>query len=90
VISWMPGLQAMIEPVESAPFNVMDRARAVEWKGIRLRFQRDADDVKLATRDLIDTCFRSLAWPTSGVVLGCLASVCSVLPDGWHLVQAGG
>jgi hypothetical protein len=51
----------MIAPVE-VPFYVMDRARAVEWKGIRMRFQRDAEDIKLATRDLIDTCFRCW-WP---------------------------
>lgn len=55
---WEACLQAMIAPVEGVSFNVLDKARSMEWKGIRLRFGRDADDIKLATRDLIDTCFR--------------------------------
>ena len=50
--------QRMVAPVAGAGFCVADRGHAVEWKGLRLRFQRDAEDIKLATRDLIDTCFR--------------------------------
>lgn len=50
--------QRMVEPVESVAFNVMDKGHRGEWKAIRIRFLREAEDVKLATRDLIDTCFR--------------------------------
>lgn len=50
----------MVEPVEGVAFNPFDRAHATDWRAVRQRFQRDADDVKLATRDLIDTCFRRL------------------------------
>lgn len=48
----------MVAPVEGAAFNVLDCGRSVEWRGIKQRFARDAEEVKLATRDLIDTCFR--------------------------------
>ena len=49
-----------MEPVERVGFNPLDRAAAAEWRAVRQRFARDADDIKLATRDLIDTCFRRL------------------------------
>jgi dynein heavy chain len=50
----------MVEPVEGVAFNPLDRLHTAEWRAVRGRFLRDADDVKLATRDLIDTCFRRL------------------------------
>jgi len=50
----------MVEPVEGVAFNPFNRAHAADWKAVRARFARDADDIKLATRDLIDTCFRKL------------------------------
>jgi dynein heavy chain len=50
----------MVEPVEGVAFNPLDRGQAEEWRAVRSRFARDADDIKLATRDLIDTCFRKL------------------------------
>lgn len=53
-------LEAMVEPVQSVSFNVLDKAHGTDWRSIRGRFLRDAEDIKLATRDLIDTCFRKL------------------------------
>ena len=41
-------------------FDVLDKAHAPEWRMLRSRFARDADDIRLATRDLIDACFRRL------------------------------
>ena len=50
----------MVEPVEGVAFNPLDRSHAADWRAVRSRFARDADDVKLAIRDLVDTCFRRL------------------------------
>lgn len=55
-----PSIQAMVEPVEGLGFKPLDRAHAADWRAAAARFACDADDVKLATRDLIDTCFRRL------------------------------
>lgn len=52
--------QAMVEPVEQVEFSPFDRARAGDWHAVRARFARDADDVMLSIRDLVDTCFRKL------------------------------
>lgn len=49
-----------MEPVEGVSFNPFERCNAADWRAVRQRFARDADDIKLATRDLIDTCFRKL------------------------------
>ena len=50
----------MVEPVEGVAFNLLDRSHSADWRAVCSRFARDADDVKLATRDLVDTCFRRL------------------------------
>lgn len=50
----------MVEPVQGVPFHPFQAERAAEWRAARARFARDADDIRLATRDLIDTCFRRL------------------------------
>ncbi len=50
----------MVEPVEVAAFNPFDPAHSAGWHALRQRFARDADDVEMATRDLIDSCFRGL------------------------------
>lgn len=50
----------MVEPVASIGFHPFHKAHAVEWQAVRARFARDADDIQLATRDLVDTCFRKL------------------------------
>ncbi|KAI7844971.1 hypothetical protein COHA_001338 [Chlorella ohadii] len=53
-------VQAMVEPVASIAFHPFNKAHAAEWRAVRARFARDADDIQLATRDLVDTCFRKL------------------------------
>ncbi len=55
-----PCAQAMVEPVASIAFHPFNKAHAAEWRAVRARFARDADDIQLATRDLVDTCFRKL------------------------------
>ncbi|PRW56454.1 flagellar inner arm dynein 1 heavy chain alpha [Chlorella sorokiniana] len=53
-------VQAMVEPVAGTAFHPFNKAHAAEWRAVRARFARDADDIQLATRDLVDTCFRKL------------------------------
>lgn len=53
-------VQAMVEPLEGAVFDVFDAAHAPQWRALRARFGADNEDVKAATRELIDTSFRKL------------------------------
>jgi dynein heavy chain, axonemal len=50
----------MVEPVETALFDVFDAANAPHWRTLRSHFFADNDKVKAATRELIDTSFRKL------------------------------
>lgn len=56
----MERVQLMVEPVETAMFDMFDQAHAMQWKSLRARFYTDNEEVKAATRDLIDTSFRKL------------------------------
>ncbi|PNH08033.1 Dynein-1-alpha heavy chain, flagellar inner arm I1 complex [Tetrabaena socialis] len=51
---------AMYEPIESISFNVFDYGNAHEWKAAKTQFFADNEDIKAATRELIDTSFRKL------------------------------
>lgn len=53
-------LQAMVALVEEAAFHPLDRARAADWAALCARFHRSADEVRGATRGLVDSCFRKL------------------------------
>jgi dynein heavy chain len=53
-------VQLMVEPVETVMFNPFDQANAPQWKALCARFYQDNEDVKAATRELIDTSFRKL------------------------------
>lgn len=53
-------VQLMVEPVETAMFDVFDQVHAPQWKALRAHFYADNDKVKAATRELIDTSFRKL------------------------------
>lgn len=50
----------MVEPVETAMFNVFDQAHTPQWKALLAHFYADNEKVKAATRELIDTSFRKL------------------------------
>jgi dynein heavy chain len=50
----------MYEPIETIAFNVFDYANAHEWKAAKAQFYSDNEDIKAATRELIDTSFRKL------------------------------
>ena len=50
----------MVEPVEGIAFDPLDRAHAADWRAVCARFRGDAEDAQLATRDLVDACFRRL------------------------------
>lgn len=41
-------------------FDVFDQAHAPQWRALRARFFADNEEVKAATRELIDTSFRKL------------------------------
>ncbi|GLI59150.1 hypothetical protein VaNZ11_000978 [Volvox africanus] len=51
---------AMYEPIETIAFNVFDFANGHEWKAAKAQFYSDNEDIKAATRELIDTSFRKL------------------------------
>lgn len=51
---------AMYEPIESIAFNVFDYGNSHEWKMAKAQFYADNEDIKAATRELIDTSFRKL------------------------------
>ncbi len=42
-------VQLMVEPVETALFNVFDAAHASQWRVLRQRFYQDNEEVKAAT-----------------------------------------
>jgi hypothetical protein len=42
-------VQLMLEPVETAMFNVFDAAHAAQWRALRARFYADNEEVKAAT-----------------------------------------
>eukprot|EP00798_Chlamydomonas_sp_ICE-L_P031817 gene31817-7021_t len=53
-------VKAMYEPVEAVMFNIFDYGNNAEWKAIKATFYADNEDIKSATRELIDTSFRKL------------------------------
>jgi hypothetical protein len=53
-------VQLMVEPVETAMFDVFDQVHAPQWQALRAHFYADNEKVKSATRELIDTSFRKL------------------------------
>ncbi len=50
----------MYEPVEVVAFNIFDYGNSSEWKAVKTAFYSDSEDIKSATRELIDTSFRKL------------------------------
>lgn len=53
-------VQLIVEPVETVMFDAFDQAHAPQWRALRARFFADNEEVKAATRELIDTSFRKL------------------------------
>lgn len=53
-------VQLIVEPVETVMFDLFDQAHAPQWRALRARFFADNEEVKAATRELIDTSFRKL------------------------------
>ncbi|KAL6757976.1 dynein heavy chain, N-terminal region 1-domain-containing protein, partial [Haematococcus lacustris] len=53
-------VKAMYEPVEQVSFPIFEYANNVEWKAVKAAFYADNEDIKAATRELIDTSFRKL------------------------------
>jgi hypothetical protein len=53
-------VQLIVEPVETVMYDVFDQTHAPQWRSLRARFFADNEEVKAATRELIDTSFRKL------------------------------
>ncbi|MEW5308429.1 MAG: hypothetical protein WDW38_000392 [Sanguina aurantia] len=51
---------AMYEPIETVSFNLFDFGNTGDWKAAKANFYSDNEDIKAATRELIDTSFRKL------------------------------
>lgn len=49
-----------MEPVETVMFDVFDQTHGPQWRSLRARFFADNEEVKAATKELIDTSFRKL------------------------------
>ena len=54
-------VQAMVVQLESVDFNVFEKAAAAQWQAAKQAFMSSSDQIKEATRELIDTSFRC-AW----------------------------
>ena len=54
-------VQAMVVQLESVDFNVFEKAAAAQWQAAKKAFMSSSDQIKEATRELIDTSFRC-AW----------------------------
>jgi len=76
-------VQLIVEPVETVMFDLFDQAHAPQWRALRARFFADNEEVKAATRELIDTSFRKLRsaegafelFQVCGEQCGCVAQV---------------
>lgn len=53
-------MQLIVEPVETVMFDVFDQTHGPQWRSLRARFFADNEEVKAATKELIDTSFRKL------------------------------
>jgi hypothetical protein len=77
-------VDGMVALVEGLGFSPLEPAHAGRWAAVRARFNSASEEVKLATRDLINTCFRR-AGPLAPAVCPalqhshCLAVIAAVL-----------
>jgi hypothetical protein len=82
-------VQSIVEPVETVMFDVFDQAHAPQWRALRARFFADNEEVKAATRELIDTSFRKLRSAEGAFDLlqvgpgGCLVELLPPQPSWW-------
>ena len=51
-------VDSMVALVEGLDFSPLERANAGRWASVRAQFNSTNEEVKIATRDLINTCFR--------------------------------
>jgi dynein heavy chain len=72
-------VQLIVEPVETAMLDVFDQGHAAQWRALRAHFFADNEEVKAATRELIDTSFRKLRSAEGAFdLLQVCCSVCAV------------
>jgi len=77
-------VDGMVALVEGLGFSPLEPAHAGRWAAVRARFNSAGEEVKLATRDLINTCFRR-AGPLAPALRAalqhshCLAVIAAVL-----------
>lgn len=65
-------VDSMVALLEGMDFTPLERANAGRWAAVRSQFNSTNEEVKVATRDLINTCFRCL------VMLACLGQQSSM------------
>ena len=51
-------VDSMVALVQSLDYSPLERANAGRWASVRAQFNLTNEEVKVATRDLINTCFR--------------------------------
>ena len=65
-------VDSMVALLEGMDFTPLERANAGRWAAVRSQFNSTNEEVKVATRDLINTCFRCF------VLLVCLGQQSSM------------
>ena len=51
----------MVQPVESLEFPIFEKSMAAQWQAIKALFMSSNENIKDATRELIDVSFRHAA-----------------------------
>lgn len=51
-------VEVMVAPVENVDFNVFEKAMAPQWQAVKTQFMSSNENIKDATRELIDVSFR--------------------------------
>lgn len=51
-------VDSMVALVRDLDYSPLERANAGRWASVRMQFTSINEEVKVATRDLINTCFR--------------------------------
>ncbi len=59
----LQSVHAMVSLIDSVNFAIFDKAQAHKWQEVKAIFNQSNEEIKEATRDLIDTSFRCAAVP---------------------------
>ena len=65
ICCWLQGIdlviksvEAMVQPMENLDFPIFEKSMAPQWQAIKVLFTSSNENIKDATRELIDVSFR--------------------------------